>query len=374
MNNFILRVRPEAQAFAQVSVLADSGNYLPNLGIMFISPEQWFRGKHLLGKEDILSVHEAGYFNLPDYCVEKIRTKGQYEDNSEFTWGLQAIHFPNQPTFGEGAKVCVLDTGLDISHPDLQHVVKAESMVKGVKVQDTCGHGTHCAGTIAGLAKKGPQYGVAPECSLYVGKVFGDGESPGAYEEDILRGIEFAVANRCDVISMSLGSYRGQGQAPKALYEQLASDLFYGGAVKDDPNYTCLLLAAAGNSSNRPKSVAPIGNPAACRGFHAIAAVDSNLEVAYFSCGNTDGMSPLFGSGPGVNVYSSWLNGGYKTISGTSMATPHAAGVAAVMKSLLNAFEMDSSASSVATCMQFIVEPLGNIRDYGPGLLHVGIG
>lgn len=121
---------------------------------------------------------------------------------------------------------------------------------------------------------------------------------------------------------MSLGSWRAAGAPYNAFYERIASTLLQSGV---------LLVAAAGNESERPASVAAVGNPAACPSILAVAAVDSNDKVAAFSNGAIDGIGLLDVSAPGVGVYSAWAGGGYRTISGTSMACPHVAAVAALL-------------------------------------------
>lgn len=247
-------------------------------------------------------------------------------DESQITWGLQLIKIPDTHTTGEGVKVAVLDTGLDLQHPDFtaRGPVATQSFVSGTAtVQDGHGHGTHCCGTINGPSSPstGPRYGVAPHASLYVGKVLDD--SGSGRDGDILNGINWAIGERCDVISMSLGAPVAPGAPPSLAYEQ---------AAKVALDQGTLIVAAAGNESRRPGMIAPVGHPANCPSVLAVAAVDDSMLIAFFSCGQVgSGKAPGI-AGPGVQIYSSWpLPRRYNTISGTSMATPHVAGVAALL-------------------------------------------
>ncbi|HYG82774.1 MAG TPA: S8 family serine peptidase, partial [Pyrinomonadaceae bacterium] len=248
------------------------------------------------------------------------------------TWGLRAIGvasaFP--PLSGRGIKVAVLDTGLDLDHPDFRNKVivgtSARSFVSGVSVQDIHGHGTHCAGTVCGPRESVGEirYGVAPDAELLVGKVFNNAIRPKATDDDILEGITWAEENGARVISMSLGSKRNTGGDFPVLYETIAKRL-----LNRQAN-SVLMVAAAGNASDRPHSLVCVENPAACPSIMAVAAIDEGEEVASFSCKRLDDIGAVDVSAPGVAVYSSVTGGGFEEFDGTSMAAPHVAGLAAL--------------------------------------------
>ncbi|WP_293913868.1 S8 family serine peptidase [Deinococcus sp.] len=224
---------------------------------------------------------------------------------------------------GKNIKVAVIDTGIDLTHPDLSVLPgNTRSFVPDEPdVADLNGHGTHCAGVIAGRfsPQGGFRYGVAPGCELIIAKVlnkFGQG-----YDDQILDAIDWAADQGASVLSMSLGSPRSAGQPYSDPYERVAQVLLTQGIV---------LVAAAGNESERPAMIAPVGNPAACPSILAVAAVDGRDQPAYFSCGDTDGIGRIDLAAPGVGVYSAWIGGEHKRLSGTSMAAPHVSGVAAL--------------------------------------------
>lgn len=230
------------------------------------------------------------------------------------TWGLRVCRVPPSTFSGQGIRVAVLDTGFDLGHPEFAGRPIVSATFVGQPVQDLNGHGTHTAGTACGkLAPAGPvaRYGIAHRSSMFIGKVL-DNSGSGTMAT-VLAGINWAIANGCHVISMSLGApipvqpaYTNAGAA--ALARRL------------------LIIAAAGNESNRPAHIAPTGAPANSPTIMSVGAVDSALRVAPFSCGGKVDIA-----GPGVNVFSSWPRPLlHRTISGTSMATPHVSGIAAL--------------------------------------------
>lgn len=280
---------------------------------------------------------------------------------ANLTWGLAAVGISAGSPLGSGVRVAVLDTGLDLNHPDfVGRVVSQRSFIPNTpSIQDGHGHGTHCAGTVGARrpGASGIWYSVAPACDLIIGKVLSD--SGSGYTRWIIEGMNWAgIEARADILSMSLGGTRAMGASFDAFYEATIARLLARGV---------LTIAAAGNSSNRPHSVAAIGNPAACPSAHAVAAINSSLTVAQFSCVG-DGIAQLAYSGPGVGVYSAWTGGGYQTISGTSMATPHAAGLAALHA---NASGDRGAALSARIKAQAALRPLGVAVDYGAGLLTI---
>jgi subtilisin family serine protease len=246
-------------------------------------------------------------------------------DESAATWGLQATKAIDSQFSGAEIKVAVLDTGFDLNHPDfLGRTITHKSFVEGEEVQDGNGHGTHCIGTACGFNAPStlPRYGIAYNAEIFVGKVLSN-EGSGT-DSQILQGIEWAINNGCAIISMSLGGPTQPGQSYSRIYETIAQRALRRGT---------LIVAAAGNESNRRDGIIkPVARPANCPSILAVAAIDAQFQVANFS---TQGINPRGGqvdiAAPGVNVRSSWpLPTPYRNLNGTSMATPHVAGIAAL--------------------------------------------
>ncbi|WP_346618674.1 S8 family serine peptidase [Blastococcus montanus] len=245
-----------------------------------------------------------------------------FADTPEATWGVQAVRADSSPWSGRGIRVAVLDTGFDLSHPDFAgRALTARSFVAGEGAQDAHGHGTHCVGTACGprTPSGGPRYGVACEADIYAGKVLGD-DGAGT-DAGILAGINWAVTGRCAVISMSLGADVTQVHPP------------YSAAGRRALQQGSLIIAAAGNNADR-RAADPgfVGAPANSGEIMAVGALDQALEMAYFSARSVPSRGGQIDiAAPGWEIRSSWPGAaGHHTISGTSMATPHVAGVAAL--------------------------------------------
>jgi subtilisin family serine protease len=247
----------------------------------------------------------------------------QFQDTADFTWGLQATKTVSSSSSGKGIKVAVLDTGFDTSHPDFDgRTVTTYSFISGEDAQDGHGHGTHCIGTSCGPRKPstGRRYGIAYEAEIYAGKVLSNAGSGS--DAGILAGIDWAIKNGCAVISMSLGADVAQPHPPYTAAGSRALD------------QGTLIVAAAGNNANRPAgNFGFVGAPANSPYIMAVGALDGQLSVAPFSARSLESLGGQVDvAGPGYQVYSSWLMPTrYRTISGTSMATPHAAGIAALL-------------------------------------------
>ncbi|MFF1648226.1 S8 family serine peptidase [Streptomyces sp. NPDC058240] len=232
---------------------------------------------------------------------------------------------------GTGVKVAVLDTGVDATHPDLaDRIVESRSFVPGETARDGHGHGTHVASTIlgSGAASGGKYRGVAPGAGLIVGKVLDDGGSGS--ESSIIEGMDWAAHSGAKVISMSLGGSEGaDGTDPMSM------------AVNELTAQTGVLFTiAAGNSGPAATSV---GSPGAADAALTVGAVDSTDAVTDFSSrgprGGNGGLKPEI-TAPGSRIVAARaagttmgtpVDGSYTTASGTSMATPHVAGAAAIL-------------------------------------------
>jgi subtilisin family serine protease len=215
---------------------------------------------------------------------------------------------------GAGVRVAVVDTGIDPRHPDLR-VYGGVSYVPGVTSwRDDHGHGTHCAGIIAASINGRGIVGVAPRARLYAVKVLNRRGS--GMLSWILNGLMWCYRAGMHVVSLSLGS-RERTHDPNVYnkaYEHVGRILRRRGI---------LCIAAAGNDYHRP-----VGNPARCPSYMAVSAIDSRRRLATFTS-----VGPQVEiCAPGVNILST-VPGGYRRMSGTSMACPHVSGVAALVKS-----------------------------------------
>jgi subtilisin family serine protease len=297
-----------------------------NLGIAVVdaAPEDLAMSTRSLTNRQILAVEPERFF-YPIVSLSDSVTKASQLNESEYTWGLQATGVYASHATGAGIKVAILDTGLDLEHPDFQgRTIVSQSFVPNEDACDVLGHGTHCAGTACGGLKPSrlPRYGVAHEAEIYVGKVLGnEGFGSSAW---VLAGMEWALTSGCQIISMSLGSATEAGEPFSDFYETVAQRILDQGT---------LIIAAAGNESERTHgAIKPVASPANCPSIMAVAALDSNLQVGDFSCGGTDlegGQVDI--AAPGVEIYSSVpMPKQYDSYSGTSMAAPHVAGIAAL--------------------------------------------
>lgn len=232
-------------------------------------------------------------------------------------WGVSRIGANVTNHTGKGVVVCVVDTGIDKDHPDLvTNLIGGKNFVgKGLKVDankwdDDNGHGTHVAGTIAATDNSVGVVGVAKEASLLGVKVLD--RSGSGYFSDIIAGIDYCVSQGADVISMSLGSSSDVQTMHDAVDAADAAGV--------------LVVAAAGNSGDGNGATNEIGYPAKYSSVLAVGATASDDSSPSWS---SEGVEVEL-SAPGVNVLSTWNDGGLNIISGTSMATPHVSGVAAL--------------------------------------------
>jgi thermitase len=250
--------------------------------------------------------------------------------------GHELIHLKEAHFFSKGnseVKIAVLDTGIDILHPEISHAVcegkDFVNIIDGAaefigdyldfddEPEDEVGHGTHVAGILVSAGKKMP-IGIVPRCKIIPIKVLGamkDGQDEvvgAGLIDNINTGIKWAVDNGAEIINMSLGIKKEGGGLP---HEEVINYALQKGVM---------VVAASGNDGTQDEYY-----PGALKGVLAVGAVDENDQIADFS---SYGKQVSFVA-PGTNIYSSYRNHGYAFASGTSQASPFVTGTIALLKS-----------------------------------------
>ena len=311
-------------------------------------------------------------------------TAGETEEMAdETTYGLEQIRaaeaWATHNTTGEGASVAVLDTGIDVSHPDLSLAEDgwADFYSNGTQRDtdpmdyDPRGHGTHVSGTVAGGNTSGTHIGVAPGVDLYHGAVLNDCEQGGCTGSgQVFAGIEWAVENDIDIVSMSLGS--------------TGSNFLYIDPITNAHEAGTTVVASSGNDGETNSS-----SPGNVYDSIAVGASNEFEDIRFSSSGEvvqrSDWLNPPDSwpeewvvptiAAPGDSVWSAMPGNDYDTKSGTSMAAPHVSGALALAES---ATERDISAENAETALEATAwkpddwdgEPAGE-RDtrYGSGII-----
>lgn len=249
----------------------------------------------------------------------------QEQQVNEIPRGVELIQAPAvwSQTRGQGVKVAVLDTGCDADHPDLK-----ERIIGGRNFTDDDdsdpniftdynGHGTHVAGTIAAAENENGVVGVAPEADLLIIKVLNK-QGSGQYDW-IIQGIHYAIEQKADIISMSLGGPEDVPELHEAVQKAVANQI--------------LVVCAAGNEGDGDDRTDELGYPSCYNEVISVGAVNFDRHASDFSNSNNE----VDLVAPGEDILSTVPGGQYATFSGTSMATPHVAGALALIKQLANA-------------------------------------
>lgn len=334
-----------------------------NPAIRHVEPERMFYAcdttPYLEGYRDGVTDYAHRLHQREEADADQGPMGQQIWDESVSTWGVQATGAHTTPFNGEGLSIAILDTGIMQDHPAFSgRDIAAESFVPGQSVEDGNGHGTHCAGIACAGLSEVPRYGVATGSRICVGKVLGnDGRGTNT---QILAGIDWAMGQGCQVVSMSLGAPARTGESYSEQFEEAAQAAAEAGT---------LLLAATGNGSKRPSQIKPVGHPANCPSVVAVAAIGSDLDVAPFSCGHDSGIGKVDLAAPGVDVFSSWPQPpGFRRLSGTSMATPHVAGIALLTTQAAGLDQADAVRVALVRRAQRL--PQCSSADVGAGLVQ----
>lgn len=327
----------------------------------------------------------------PAMLTRLIKPLKSAESGDGKIWGLDATGARTSSFTGQGVTVAVLDTGIDASHAAFEGLTIEQHDFTGDGDGDREGHGTHCAGTIFGRDVEGNRIGVAPGVKrALIGKVLGD--AGGGDSEMLFEGMQWALSMRADIISMSLGfdfpglvrdwvaegwpvdlatsnaleAYRGNLRMFDAIMQLTRARGGLGGGA--------LVIAASGNESRRdehPDWRIAASLPAAASDVLSVAAVGrrgGHLMVAPFS----NSMAVV--CGPGVDIISAKAGGGLESLSGTSMACPHVAGLAAlwwesVRKNGKTPSPMNVRAQILATARNDLFQEEGAEIDVGQGFI-----
>lgn len=294
-----------------------------------------------------------------DVIVEALGKKsdgsGIVQPSQVLPWGINRIDAEQAwtTTNADTVKVGIIDTGIDLSHPDLKNNIKGgyNALRPGRSANDDNGHGTHVAGIIGALNDTIGVVGVGPQIDLYAVKVLNRNGS--GYLSDIIEGMDWSINNGIQVINMSLGT-----NSDVQSFHDAVTRANQAGIVQ---------IAAAGNDGGA------VDYPGAYPEVIAVSATDSNDNIASWS---SRGPEVDF-TAPGVNIYSTYKGQTYKTLSGTSMASPHVAGTAALVLSVPSVCDLDlngtCSPAEVEQRLAATAQDLGVIGYdplYGNGLIN----
>lgn len=336
-SGFITIFNQDSSIFARIA--ADSSLVTINQNIATIKHQPSFTSAAdyyvLIDENAIKDVAGNRFAGIGNPSAWNFRTI--FEFNETLQWNHQIVNASAAWLYatGRGVKVAVIDTGIDSQHPDLaDNIASGRDLVNdGEFLQDGLGHGTHVAGIIAARGNNSGVIGIAPGSSLHVIKVFGlNGSGPSA--DMIVTAIQDSVNNGARIINMSIGT-----KIFNAAYEDAAAEARSQGAV---------IFAAAGNDNS-----SQLRYLAACPSVISVGATtitDQRFSLSNFS-------ADLDISAPGEQIISTLPPSGYGPISGTSMASPHIAAIAALILERNPTFSADDLINALINSVVDLGDP-----------------
>lgn len=307
----------------------------------------------LLRRHEVLRIDD-------DLVISAIAKPVPPQPAEEIPWGVDRIHATAAwPTGkGLGIKVAILDTGIDLDHLDLQANIKGHvNMISPLKSgNDDNGHGTHVAGTVAAVDNAIGVVGVGPEIYLYAVKVLS--KTGSGWLSDLIEGLQWCINNKMQAVNMSLGAPADNQSFHDAIIKAYEAGI--------------ILVAAAGNNGTTGGSV---DYPAKYPETIAVSAIGRDNTLAAFSSFGPE----VDLAAPGVDIKSTYNNGYYKNLNGTSMAAPHMAGVAAlVLTTPVGLYDLDADGvwdpAEVGNKLKATAEDLGlSANEQGAGLVRADL-
>lgn len=298
---------------------------LRNFGAVLIKPLGLINGmavylppqaeRALLGRSEVLRIDDdlvIKAIGKPEGAPGKPKKEPPPQPVEELPWGVDRINaelaWPT--TTGLTVKVAIMDTGIDLDHQDLQTNIKGNVNTINPRKSgnDDNGHGTHVAGIVAAIDNDIGVIGVGPEISLYAVKVL-DRNGSG-WLSDLIEGLEWCINNKMQAVNMSLGS-----SSDNQSFHDAITKTYQAGITQ---------VTAAGNNGEYGGAIT---YPAKYPETIAVSAVDKNDQFAYFSSYGPE----IDLAAPGVEINSTYKDGYYKILNGTSMAAPHVTGTAGLL-------------------------------------------
>ncbi|TCS95021.1 S8 family peptidase [Hazenella coriacea] len=307
---------------------------------------------------DLLYIGQNHRLQLPFYRIERVTTS---QRNSQkmlaskqvIPWNILRVINGKRSLTGRSVRVGVIDTGIDLTHPDLVANIKGgvNIVTPSQPPKDVNGHGTHIAGVIGAINNSIGVVGIAPKVSLYAIKVL-NSQGSGSLT-DLIKGIEWGIANRMHILNISIS---GGKNIPPALSR----------VVNEATKRGIFVVAAAGNSGTPSGQGDTVEIPARIPSAIAVAALDRNNKR-----GNYSATGPSIDiAAPGTEILSTYSQKRYATLTGTSMAAAHVSGVLALMRQAyphLSVKKMKSLLQSRAIDLP----PKGFDRYTGAGLVQL---